>query len=139
MLDSLCTIVLFGRPTRGQVPLLGWEMMREFFQVYCGAPELLMLTSRRFQHSAFLKELDDVTMMGAMGCVRVARLLCIWARSVAPCVWRDGAFSFVVFAECDLGLRLETRATCAQPAFLPNAACVVGAATKTLPGVCEIS
>ena len=52
-----------------QVPLLGWEVMREFFQVYCGAPELLMLTSRRFQHTAFLEELKEVTTMGQLGCV----------------------------------------------------------------------
>ncbi len=43
--------------------------MREFFQVYCGAPELLMLTSRRFQHTAFLEELKEVTTMGQLGCV----------------------------------------------------------------------
>jgi hypothetical protein len=55
------------------VPLLGWELMREFFQVYCGAPELLMLTSRRFQHTAFLKELREVTGMGELGYVIAIR------------------------------------------------------------------
>jgi hypothetical protein len=52
-----------------QVPLLGWEIMREFFQAFCGAPELLLLTSRRFQQTAFQKELREVTNMGETGCV----------------------------------------------------------------------
>ena len=41
--------------------------MREFFQAFCGAPELLLLTSRRFQHTAFQKELDDVVALGKLG------------------------------------------------------------------------
>ena len=56
-----------------QVPLLGWEIMREFFQAFCGAPELLLLTSRRFQQTAFQKELREVTNMGETGCVACVR------------------------------------------------------------------
>ena len=38
------------------VPLLGWELMREFFGAYCGVPELMLLSSRQFQHDSFAKD-----------------------------------------------------------------------------------
>ena len=42
------------------VPLLGWELMREFFQAYCGVPELLLLSSRQFQHDMFHNEVREL-------------------------------------------------------------------------------
>ena len=42
------------------VPLLGWELMREFFSAYCGVPELMVVSSRKFQHESFAKDFQEV-------------------------------------------------------------------------------
>ncbi len=42
------------------IPLIGWDLMREFFQVFCGVPELLMLSSRRCQLFKFNDDVDEL-------------------------------------------------------------------------------
>ena len=38
--------------------------MREFFKAYCGVPDLLMLSSRQFQHDTFQKEISSLFQAG---------------------------------------------------------------------------
>ena len=54
-----------------RVPQLPWDLQREFFESYCGVPELLMMTSRQFQHDAFQRDMEDVFSLGRKAYVGV--------------------------------------------------------------------
>ena len=52
-----------------EVPLLGWDLMLEFFRGFCGVPDLLLLTSRHFQHATFHEDFSSFIADNQHGCV----------------------------------------------------------------------